>query len=370
MKVEINKKKFIESLSVGGSYAGNAKALPILDCVKIKVKNGSMNIISSDNENAISKRCDIISSDFEGDFCVGYKSLIQYVKLVSGENVELILNDDMSILSIKHKKGSLELPIQNADEFPISKMDKDCVEVNIDSATINNWLVDAQNYAACDELRPQLERVYLYRRDGEFGCASTNGFVLFYDHLDDDGDKFEYLIGKTAIKAICNAAKSSDSLLLKIGQSNVSIVGDGITIIARNSDLVFPNFKMILPKNSNLQVVVDRKEMIDCVSRCSIGASQTSSLIKVQIEGMTMKLSAEDIDFSVKAKEEMMVSTNGDITIGFKATFLLNILSTIQTDEVLIEMTDCSRAALFREYKNGEVSSNKTCLLMPMLLNN
>lgn len=369
MKVEINKKKFIESLLIGGTYAGNAKALPILDCVKIKVKNGSINIISSDNENAIGKKCEIVSSDFEGDFCVGYKSLMQYVKLVSGENVELILNDDMSILSIKHKKGSLELPIQNADEFPISKMDKDCVEVNIDSATINNWLVDAQNYVANDELRPVMNGVYIYREKGEIGCAASDGYKLFCDKAQDEGEDFNFIAGLKAIKGICNAAKTSDTLKLSVGSKSVSVSGDGLTVIFRLIEGRYVNFRMVIPDNCPIQVVADRKEMIDCVSRCSVGASQASSLIKVQIEGMTMKLSAEDIDFSVKAKEEMMVSTNGDITIGFKATFLLNILNTIQTDEVLIEMTDCSRAALFREYKNGEVSSNKTCLLMPMLLN-
>lgn len=369
MKVEINKKKFIESLSVGGSYAGNAKALPILDCVKIKVKNGSMNIISSDNENAISKRCEIISSDFEGDFCVGYKSLMQYVKLVSGDNVELALNEDMSMLNITHKKGSLELPLYNAEEFPMMKMGEIVAEVSIDSATIHNWLIDAQNFVTDDMLRSQMGCVYLYRREGELGCVGTDGHKLFYDHIEDDGDKFEYLISKKAVKAICNAAKTNDSLTFKISSSNVTVLGDGVTVISRHLEARYPNHKAVIPRENKIEVIANKKEMIESVNRCVVGASQATSLIKLELDGMNMKLSAEDIDFSVKAKEEIMVSANGNITIGFKATYLLEILNSIITDDVLIKMNDTTRPALFHECNEGKISSEKICLLMPMVLN-
>lgn len=366
--VVINKKTFIEALTIGGNYAGASKTLPILDCVKIKVKNNGMNIISSDNENAISKRCEIVSTDFEGDFCVGYKSLMQYVKLVSGDNVELALNDDMNMLNITHKKGSLELPLYNTEEFPMMKMGEIVAEVNIDSATIHNWLIDAQNFVTDDMLRPQMGCVYLYRRDGELGCVGTDGHKLFYDHIEDDGDKFEYLISKKAVKAICNAAKTNDSLTFKISSSNVTVLGDGVTVISRHLKARYPNHKAVIPRENKIEVVANKKEMIESVNRCVIGASQATSLIKLELDGMNMKLSAEDIDFSVKAKEEIMVSANGNITIGFKATYLLEILNSIITDDVLIKMNDATRPALFHECNEGKISSEKICLLMPMVI--
>lgn len=369
MKVEIEKKKFIEALNIGGTFAGSSKALPILDCVKIKVKNSGMNIISSDSENAISKRCEIVSSDFEGDFCVGYKSLMQYVKLVSGENVELVLNDDMSMLSIKHKKGSLDLPLMKADEFPLLSVGSVNTEVNIDSARVNNWIVDAQRFVSDDEFRPQMGCIYLYRRDGEMGCVGSDGHKLFYDHVADEGDSFDYLISRKSVRSICDAARTTDTLTFKIGEGNVAIVGDGVTVISRCLNARYPNHKSIIPKESPISVSANRKELIESVERCLVGASQSSSLIKMKVEGMNMTLVGEDIDFSVSAKEELMVSANGNIEIGFKADYLLDILKTMSTDEVLISMTDHTRAALFNEYKDGEIFSEKTCLLMPMLLN-
>lgn len=369
MKVEIEKKKFIEALNIGGTFAGNSKALPILDCVKIKVKNVGMSIISSDNENAISKKCEIVSSDFKGDFCVGYKSLMQYVKLVSGDLVEMVLSDDMKMVSIKHKKGSLELPLMNADEFPLLSVGEVKTEVSIDSALVNNWIVDAQRFVSDDMLRPQMECVYLYRRDGELGCVGSDGHKMFYDHVTDNGESFEYLISRKSVKSICNAAKTNDTLTFRIGESNVAIVGDGVTVISRCLNSRYPNHKSVLPKESSIQVIVNRKDMIESVERCLVGASQASCLVKMSIDGMNMTLCGEDIDFSVSAKEELMVSANGNIEIGFKATYILEILNTLATDEVLICMTDHTRAALFREYKEGNIFSEKTCLVMPMMLN-
>lgn len=368
MKVEIEKKKFIEALNIGGTFAGNSKALPILDCVKIKVKNAGMNIISSDNENAISKKCEIVSSDFEGDFCVGYKPLMQYVKLVSGDLVEIVLSDDMKMVSIKHKKGSLDLPLMNADEFPLLSVGEVKTEVSIDSALVNNWILDAQRFVDDDMLHPQMEYVYLYRRDGELGCVGSDGHKMFYDHVTDDGESFEYLISRKSVKSICSAAKTSDTVTFRIGESNVAVVGDGITVISRCINSRYPNHKSVIPKDNSIEVVVNRKDLIESVERCSVGASNLNCLIKMIIDGMNMTLCGEDIDFSVSAKEELMVSSNGNISIGLKATYLLDILNIISTTDVAICMKDHTRAALFREYKDGHIFSEKICLLMPMML--
>lgn len=367
--VVINKKKFTDSLNIGGSYAGVSKTMPILDCVKIKVKGNGINIISSDTENAISKRCDIVSADFEGDFCVGYKSLMQYVKLISGDNIELILNDDMSVLNITHKKGSLQLPLYNSEEFPMIKMGEILTEVVIDSVLIHNWLIDAQNFVGDDMLRPQMGCVYLYRRDGELGCVGTDGHKMFYDHIHNDGDSFEYLISRKAVKSICNAAKSNDYLTFKISNSNVTVLGDGVTVISRHLEAKYPNHKSVIPRENNIEVFINKKEIIESVNRCMIGASQASSLVKIEIDGMIMNLSAEDIDFSMKAKEEIAVSSTGKITIGFKATYLLDVLNSLNTDDILIEMNDGTRPALFHECIEGKISSEKICLLMPMMIN-
>lgn len=370
MKVTVVKKDFLNALLIGGSFAGRAKALPILDCVKIKFKRDCINIISSDSENAISKRADFHTSDFEGDICVSYKSLIQYVKLLTGEFIEFVISDDLKSMEIKHKKGSMSLPLMNADDFPVISSKEECVEVEMSSATLHNWIVDGREFTVDDMLRPVMNGIYLYRRDNKLGCCASDGHKMFYDHIKDENPQnFEFIINKNSFSSICSICKECDNVKIKIGKANTTFIGDGVTLIIRNIEGRFPNFKSVISNNNDINLILDKNELKEAILRCGIGASQATSLIKLEVKGATLTLSAEDIDFSVKSVETMFVECNGDITIGFKANFLLNILNTISTEQCLIKLKDETRAGIFYEYAHEEIASNKLSLLMPMVLN-
>lgn len=83
MKITLDKKEFVKALQVGGSFAGKSKIMPILDCVKIRVGLDKLTIVSTDSENAISKRLNGITSDEEGTFCVNMNDLMSYIKLIN-----------------------------------------------------------------------------------------------------------------------------------------------------------------------------------------------------------------------------------------------------------------------------------------------
>lgn len=366
MNIRVNKSEFVKAILVGGSFAGRAKALPILDCVKIKVKNGSMVIVSSDNENAISKRMYGVESEGEVSFCVNYKNLLSYVKLIGSEFVDLIVDDSVRNVEVKHDKGSVSLPLDNAEDFPVMKPDGDSVCIEMESALLNNWIVDAQNYVGEDMLRPQMGCILIYKSGNEIGCAASDGHKLFCDYINNySGDDFDCLINKKSFNAICNVCKISDTITLKTGKSNTLISGKDVTIITRNINQKYPNFKSVLVKDSNIKVVVNKNELKEAICRCMVGANQKNLLLKFELDGASLNLSSEDIDFSIKSVENIIVNSNGKITIGFKAPYFLNILNTISTDDVIIELKESSRPALFKESGN---KSNKLALLMPMML--
>lgn len=367
--ISVEKSAFVKALTIGGGYACGNKNLPILDCVKIKVRNGSINIVSSNAENAISYRMDSVESDFEGSFCVGYKSALQYVKLVSGSKVDLMLDDDLKTLKIKHSKGSISLPLYDSSEFPNIDIDKESVSVELDSSLLSNWLYEASSFTKDDDLRPIFGCVLLYQRGKELGCVATDGMKMFYDQMEREGEPFELLISQGALKGICNVAKSCSKVNLSIGSKSVSAKGDGISVVSRIMEGRFPNHMSVIPPTSSIKVIADRKDLMESINRCAVGGSMLTSLVKMSISGMSMFLVAEDIDFSIKAKESIMVNSNGDITIGVKADHLLKILNAISTDEIIMDMQDPSRSILFHECEQKNVKSKKIMLLMPMSLN-
>jgi DNA polymerase-3 subunit beta len=81
-------------------------------------------------------------------------------------------------------------------------------------------------------------------------------------------------------------------------------------------------------------------------------------------------VSAQDLGFSIAAHETMQCQYDGeDLTIGFKAPFIIEILSNMNCGELVIKFLDSKRAALIVPAEE-EAESEKICgIIMPIMIN-
>ena len=335
-----------------------------MDCVKIKVGLDKLTIVSTDNENAISKRLNVITSDEEGTFCVNMNDLMSYIKLINADTFEIITDDKTA--EVKHVKGSFTLPIFSDEDFPTIKPDENSVEITLNAALLNNWIADGKNFVASDELRPVMNGLYVYCKENELGCCASDGHALFTDNVKvNETTEFSFILNKNAFKSVCDAISSVEDVKVKVGSRNVMFVADGVSVIARQIEGRYANFKSVIPTNNDIEAKIDRKEMLNAITRCSVGASKTSMLTRIKIDGFNMEISGEDLDFNKKTVEYLTAEANGNITIGFKSSLLMEILNSVSTNDVVVTMKDPTRAAIFKE---DDTESEKIYLLMPMML--
>ena len=109
--------------------------------------------------------------------------------------------------------------------------------------------------------------------------------------------------------------------------------------------------------------------LANTLGRVSIFSSQSSNLVKLHLANNEMVVSAQDIDFSISAFEKLSCQYEGDeMEIGFKSVFLVDILENLSSDDIIIEMSDPSRAAIFLPFEKSE-DEDELMLLMPMMIN-
>ena len=98
-------------------------------------------------------------------------------------------------------------------------------------------------------------------------------------------------------------------------------------------------------------------------------SNPASSLVKLHLKDSLITVSAQDIDFSTSAEERIVCQFDGtELSIGFKATYLIEILGNISSEEIVLELADPSRAGLIVPSENDE-DEDLLMLLMPMMLN-
>ena len=366
MIITLGKREFIKCLDMAGSFAGKSKTLPILDCVKMKIAKDHITLVSCDTESAISKRMIADNPQVEGEeeYCVDFKDLYQYVKLSSGDEVSMNFGNET--VTVSQAKGEMTLPLFKASQFPKMKSGESDTTVELPSALVNNWIVEGMKFISTEELRPIMTQIYFYCEDGEFGACASDGHVLYWNKDSLECPNFSFTIGKNASRAVCSMAKECDTMTVRIGENNVLfLASNGSSVITRPVVGRFPNFRSVFPKNNPISIKVDKNELMEALDRCKLGANQASLLAKLELDGMNLRISAQDLDFSKKAKENLLVESNGAITIGFKASLLVMLLSNVDSDSAILELSDPSRPCLVKEDKED---SNKVMLLMPMML--
>jgi DNA polymerase-3 subunit beta len=137
--------------------------------------------------------------------------------------------------------------------------------------------------------------------------------------------------------------------------------------VSRLFDGRYPNYNSVIPQNNPHKLTVDRAAMISTLRRVAIFSSQVS-LIKLHLEENKVVISAQDTDFSTSAEESIVCSYNGaSMNIGFRASFLIDILNNTPGQDVVIELADPSRAGVIVPAE--QVGKQELLmLLMPMML--
>lgn len=366
MKVVVSRKEFIQSLSLGSSFSGKNKALVALDYVKLVFGLGSCKMSSNDGEIAINTFYrGGMGNEEEFTIYLEPKLLLNALKSIREDEVTLEFTERECI--IKHKKGKFNIPLGDVDEFPTPKMDENPTQIFVESNILFNWLKEARNFVASDELRPIMNGVYLYVKNNEMGVCASDGHKLYTDHMKwEDNEEVDAVLSDKAISTLLNVINGTNITNIFFGERNVAFKAGDTSILCRKLEGRYPNFKAVIPSTHTIECECNKNEFLDSLNRCLIMAN-AASLIKMSIDGMNCKLEAEDFDFSKKGEENLLLACSEAgtaITIGFKGIFAKLCLDAVESENVKMEMTDHSRAIVFKD----ENKENKVILLMPMAI--
>ena len=184
------------------------------------------------------------------------------------------------------------------------------------------------------------------------------------------GQKSSFILPKkpaTMLRGVLG--KEEGPVNIMFDENNAYIKCSNFEMVCRLIEGRYPNYNSVIPTVNPYKVVIDRLSFLNALKRVSVFSNPASSLIKLNLSADEMMVSAQDIDFSTSAEERITCDYSGDnLCIGFKATYLIEILSNIGSSDVILELADPSRAGLIIPSENDE-NEDLLMLLMPMMLN-
>jgi DNA polymerase-3 subunit beta len=163
--------------------------------------------------------------------------------------------------------------------------------------------------------------------------------------------------------------KETGDVQIDFDDRNAMFTLENYSMTCRLIEGRYPNYNSVIPQNNPHRATIDRAAFVSGLKRVSVFSSAASSLIKLRLDMNTIQISGQDIDFSTSAEETLMCQYEGNqMSIGFKSTFLIDILNNISSQEVVMELADPSRAGVIVPVEQNE-EEDLLMLLMPMMLN-
>lgn len=374
MRFTVSSSALSSKLNMLAKVIGSKNSLPTLDCFLFQVANGEMSITASDSDNVIKSTLALTDHDGEGEFCVPNRVILDALKELPEQPLHFDVDAAGEAVAIKivYQNGLYNFTGQSAEEYPRTQsMNDACTTVSLPTEMLINNISRSLFATANDELRPVMNGIYFDLTADALAIVASDGHKLVRSKnftIKSESPSAFNLPKKPASLLKNILSKDGDDAIIKFDDRSAEIQFTDGVMRCRLIDGRYPNYNSVIPNNPN-EVTVDRRGLQSALRRVLPFASESSQLIRFHIESGRFEVSSEDIDFSTSAKEQLSCEYNGSpISIGFKGSSLMEILSNLTSDNIIIQLADPSRAGIIVPAEQPE-NEDILMLIMPMLLN-
>ena len=374
MKFVVSSTELLSHLASISKVISSKSTMPILDNFLFQLSETELTITASDLESTLITSLGLENIEGEGAIAVPAKLITDTLKEFPEQPLTFQIDSDSYNVEIFSDNGKFSIMGQNAEDFPEQpKLDEEGTSsINVSHVVLQKGIEKTLFATADDELRPVMNGIYIELSPDFMSFVASDAHKLVrYRRLDAKAE-FEsaFILPKKPAGLLKNLLpKEEFDIKVEFDDKNAFFTLSNYKLICRLVEGNYPSYNSVIPTNNPNKMTIDRLNVLNTVKRVSVFSNAASNLIKLNINENQLIVSAQDIDFSISAVERLNCEYEGEeIEIGFKSTFLQEILSNISTGDVKVEMSDPTRAGLLLPAENEE-DEDMLMLLMPMMIN-
>ncbi len=375
MKFVISSTELLSHLQAISRVISNKNTLPILDNLLFQLSDNELKITASDLETTLITTITLENVTDEGSIAIPARILTDILKEFPDQPLTFDINTESFGVVITTENGKYNVVGQNGEDFPQLPLIKDDQKTSIQLTVdvLLSGITKTLFATADDELRPVMNGIYIELfPDNMTFVASDAHKLVRYRRTDVKADQEStFILPKkpaSLLKAIL--PREENDVMLEFDDKNAFFTLSNYKLVSRLVEGNYPSYNSVIPTNNPNKLTIDRLEMYNALKRVALFSNQASNLVKLDLKGNQLNVSAQDIDFSISANERLNCQYEGDdMEIGFKSSFLIEILSNIASTDVLVELSDPSRAGILFPAEKENDDEDVLMLLMPMMIN-
>ena len=379
--IKFNVDELVPQIAMASSVVSPNNALPILSSLRLETKpdgNGGtyLEIMASDGETWLQVKSTITEAETGIALCIAQKDFLQALRNLTGKFVTMNINDEKRIASCEYENGHFSLPYDDATEYPMPIQDTEqATSMRIEASRLLTAIEKAGFATANDELRPVMNGVHFdFMQDRMVSVASDGQKLAKHMDLTIKSNENEPISGFTLHKkpshVLMNVLnKQTGDVKIMFNERFVSVNNTTFKLCTRLLEGRYPNYDAVIPKDNDKEAIIDKKAFVSALKRVLPMSNEAAELVSLKLEDNKLTINSEDIDFSKSASEIVPCEYNNEkITIGFKGSALLQMLTNISGDKVALLLSEASRAGIIKEKDENALGYDYISLIMPMLV--
>ena len=374
MKFIVASGELQKALNTVSGVISSSQSRPILENFLFELQNDLLKITASDGETTLLTSL-AVKSESQGKIAVPAKMFQDIIKSFGDQPLTFVVKPNETqegrLLEILDEKDNYFIALDNAEDYPELMEFDSAQKVVVPSGVLAEALSNTLFATSNDSLRPVMTGVLFQFGEEETNFVSTDSHrLVVYKRTDiKNNEPKEFIMPKKPLSIFKNILSGSDDeVVIEFNENMAKFSFGEHTWICRLIDGKYPNYSAVVPKENPNVLTINRNLLLSSIRRASIFSSKSTNQVRFKLSGNILHLHAEDTEYANKAEMQIPCEYKGeDINIGFSSKFLTEMLAVLNSEDILIKMSQPNRPGIIEPVDGLDEDEHILMLSMPVI---
>lgn len=357
MKFTCTRENLNHALDLVSPLAGRQGSLPILDNVLVEASESSVQMSSTNLETGV-KTTIRARVDEPGSYTVPAKTLADYARLLTNEQVEISLEENE--LLVKSGTSKTKIKGSSAEEYPvlpnIAEGHAFTLQVDLFKQALSKVIIAV----AKNEIRPELSGVFFHVNSERFkglNMAATDSYRLAEVQIPvaQGEDEVKCIIparvGYEIIRLLGSSKDGEEkNARLWISENQIGVRYDAFELTGRLIDGQYPDYTQIIPKQFKTSATLPVSIVVNKIKAASLftTAGVNAVVIDINASQKTVNISSTSTQTGEHASEVEAEVEGEENSILLNHRYVLDGLNQMETDNVVLSVNSGDAPCMLR----------------------
>jgi DNA polymerase III subunit beta len=351
MRFSLSREAFLKPLQQVVNVVERRQTLPVLANLLVHVEDGHLSMTGTDLEVEMVSRTEVEEAQ-NGETTIPARKLFEIIRALP-DGCKITLTQAGDKVTVQAGRSRFSLSTLPSRDFPAVE-DLDLVErIRVSEASLKELIERTAFAMAQQDVRYYLNGLLFDLREQALRCVATDGHRLaLCEAVLPEGaqTRKQIIVPRKGVLELQRLLEGGDrEVELEVGRNHVRMRRSDVTFTSKLIDGRFPDYEAVIPIGADKELKLDREALRAALQRAAILSNEKYRGVKLEISVNQLRIIATNPE-SEEAQEELEAETKIDnLSIGFNVTYLLDALSALREESVILNLRDGNSSALVRE---------------------